>query len=80
MIFLVIVDREKKIEIRKEVLIAIKAFNPYQLFTRLSSPDELGFISPKILCLYLKQLGFKTNMKETAAFIRSLNFGDKISY
>lgn len=37
MIFLVIVDREKKIEIRKEVLISIKAFNPYQLFTRLSS-------------------------------------------
>ncbi len=80
MIFLVMIEREKKIEIRKQVLISIKSFNPYDLFKRLSSQDDLGYISPKILCRYLKQLGFQTNKKETAAFVRSLNLQDKINY
>ena len=77
MIFLVMIERDKKvkpyrlrlliqIEIRKLVLAQIKGFSPFDLFKSLSKDDDLGYLSPKILARYLnKELGVTTDKEET---------------
>lgn len=53
-IFLMMIERDKKIEIRKNVLAEMPEFNAYLTFKRLSEEDELGYWTPEALLAYLK--------------------------
>ena len=53
-IFLIMMERDKKIEIRKAVLALMPEFNPWKTFTRLSTGDKLGYLSSATLYQFLK--------------------------
>ena len=48
------IERDKKIEIRKNVLAEMPEFNAYLTFKRLSKEDPLGYWTPEALLAYLK--------------------------
>lgn len=68
----VIIERDKKIEIRKEVLAQIQKFNPWEMFKLLSECDPLGYISSRSLKVFLKENGIPfDSCDEVEAFIDS---------
>jgi len=68
----VIAERDKKIEIRKEVIAEMSQFNPWQCFKFLSASDRLGYISCTSLMHFLTANSIHYNGPlEVSAFIDS---------
>ena len=71
LLFLV-AERDKKIEIRKEVLAEMTQFNPWRYFKFLSATDRLGYISCTSLMHFLNSNNIHCNgREEVVAFIDS---------
>ena len=79
----VITERDKKIEIRKEVLAQMKAFDPWVLFRFLTQGDKLGYLSSSALTKFLKDNNIEFDcVDEVSAFLESFApaHAGKLSY
>ena len=82
-IFVMMIERDKKIEIRKKVLAEMPEFNAYLCFKRLSEHDPLGYWTPEAIHAFVKKnTGYiVTSLPEVTGFLHSLNFErPKLSY
>ena len=71
-IFFIMAERDKKIEIRKQVLADMHEFNPWLFFKMFSLNDPLGYLSSSTLYAYLKSHDIETTIDEVQLFVKAL--------
>ena len=68
-IFLIMLERDRKVEIRKTVLAMMPDFNAWNTFKRLSLNDKMGYLSTPTLYQFLKYNDMETNIDEIERFM-----------
>ena len=64
-------ERDRKIEIRKTVLAMMPDFNAWYSFKRLSLNDKMGYLSTPTLYQFLMYNDISTNIDEIERFMKA---------